>query len=233
MSALLVLDRVRVRHESREVLRGLSLQVARGEIVALMGPSGVGKSTALRTVAALQPFNDGQIVVDGFRLAPGAVPPESHLVPLRRRVGLVFQAHALFEHLNARDNVTLALRHVLRKTQTEANTIASRLLETLDVAPRATAWPRQLSGGEAQRVAIARALALDPPLLLMDEPTAALDPARRAGLGTTLRQLSRQGRGLLIATHDAEFARALADRVVLLTAGRPDGLTAGRSDGRC
>jgi ABC-type polar amino acid transport system ATPase subunit len=216
MSALLVMDRVRVRYDSRDALRELSLQVARGEIVALMGPSGVGKSTALRAVAALQPFDGGQIVVDGFTLVPGSVPPESQLVPLRRRVGLVFQAHALFEHLSVRENVTLALRHVLGRSPADADVTAFQLLETLDVAPRAGAWPRQLSGGEAQRVAIARALALDPPLLLMDEPTAALDPARRAGLGTTLRRLSEQGRGLLIATHDAEFARAHADRVVTL-----------------
>ena len=217
MSALLTIDRLGVRFGARDVLRGLSLEVSRGEIVALMGPSGVGKSTALRAVAALQPFDQGQIVVDGFSLGPGPVPPESRLVPLRRRVGFVFQAHALFEHLSAFDNVTLALRHVLRKTRTEADATASRLLEALDVALRAGAWPRQLSGGEAQRVAIARALAPDPHLLLMDEPTAALDPARRATLGATLRQLSGQGRGLLIATHDAEFARANADRVITLS----------------
>jgi len=214
MSVLLTIDRMHVRYEAREVLRGLSLEVARGEIVALMGPSGVGKSTALRAVAALQPFDEGRIVVDGFSLEPGPVPPESRLVPLRRRVGFVFQAHALFEHLSALDNVTLALRHVLRKTRTEADATASRLLQALEVDARAGAWPRQLSGGEAQRVAIARALAPDPHLLLMDEPTAALDPARRATLGATLRQLSSQGRALLIATHDAEFARANADRVI-------------------
>ena len=218
MTALLVIDRLSVRYDSRDVLRALSLQVARGEIVALMGPSGVGKSTALRAVAALQAFDDGQIVVDGFALAPGPVPPESRLVPLRRRVGLVFQAHALFEHLTALDNVTLALRHVLGRTRDEAEAVATELLASLDVGSRASAWPGQLSGGEAQRVAIARALAPDPHLLLMDEPTAALDPARRSALGATLRRLCEQGRGLLVATHDAEFARAHADRVVSLTA---------------
>jgi len=216
MSALLTIDRLGVRYGARDVLRGLSLEVSRGEIVALMGPSGVGKSTALRAVSALQPFDAGRIVIDGFALAPGPVPPESRLVPLRRRVGLVFQAHALFEHLCVRDNVTLALRHVLGRSGAEADATASQLLETLDVAPRADAWPRQLSGGEAQRVAIARALAPDPHLLLMDEPTAALDPARRSTLGATLRRLCTQGRGLLVATHDGEFARAHADRVVTL-----------------
>jgi len=218
VTALLVIDRLSVRYDSRDVLRALSLQVARGEIVALMGPSGVGKSTALRAVAALQAFDDGQIVVDGFALAPGPVPPESRLVPLRRRVGLVFQAHALFEHLTALDNVTLALRQVLGRTRDEAEAVATELLASLDVGSRASAWPGQLSGGEAQRVAIARALAPDPHLLLMDEPTAALDPARRSALGATLRRLCEQGRGLLVATHDAEFARANADRVVSLTA---------------
>ena len=218
MTALLTIDRLRVRYDGREVLRGLSLEVARGEIVALMGPSGVGKSTALRAVAALQPFDDGQIGVDGFNLQPGPVPPESKLRPLRRRVGFVFQTHALFEHLTAIDNVTLALLHVLQKPRTEANAIANRLLQALDVSFRASAYPKHLSGGEAQRVAIARALAPDPLLLLMDEPTAALDPVRRNALGATLRQLSTQGRALLIATHDAEFARANADRVITLTA---------------
>lgn len=217
MSALLVIDRLSVRYDSRDVLRALSLEVRGGEIVALMGPSGVGKSTALRAVAALQPFDDGRIVVDGFALAPGPVPPESRLVPLRRRVGLVFQAHALFAHLTALDNVTLALRHVLGKTDAEARSVAERLLSSLEVGTRADALPRQLSGGEAQRVAIARALALDPPLLLLDEPTAALDPERRESLGQVLRSLVKDGsRGLLVATHDEAFARAHTDRVVKL-----------------
>ena len=217
MSALLLIDRLRVRYDGRDVLRAISLEVARGEVVALMGPSGAGKTTALRAVAALQPFDDGRIAVDGFALAPGPVPPESWLRPLRRRVGLVFQGHALFEHLTALDNVTLALRHVLGRSRAEAEAVARELLSSLDVGARAGAWPRQLSGGEAQRVAIARALALDPALLLLDEPTAALDPPRRSALGGTLRRLAEGGRGLLVATHDAEFAQAHADRAVRLT----------------
>jgi polar amino acid transport system ATP-binding protein len=219
MSALLQIAGLRVRHQTREVLRELSLEVRRGEVVALMGPSGAGKTTALRAVAALQPFQEGSITVDGFALAPGPVPPESRLRLLRRRVGLVFQAHALFEHLSALDNVTLAPRHVLGRPRAEAERAAMELLTSLDVGERAGALPRQLSGGEAQRVAIARALAPDPPLLLMDEPTAALDEARRGTLGETLRRLAAAGRGLLIATHDAEFARTHADRTVRLIDG--------------
>ena len=217
MTELLRVTALGIRFGTRDVLRDLSFEVKRGEIVALMGPSGVGKSTAMRAVAALQPFSSGRIEVDGFTLAPGPVPPQSRLTPLRRQVGLVFQAHALFEHLSARDNVTLALRHVLGKSDADAESTARALLDSLDVGARADAWPRQLSGGEAQRVAIARALALDPALLLLDEPTAALDPTRRGALSATLKALAAGGRGLLVATHDAEFARGTADRVVALT----------------
>ena len=217
MTGLLKIDALTVRRGERDVLHGLSLAVRRGEIVALMGASGAGKTTALRAVAALQAFDAGRIEVDGFALAPGPLPRQSQLGPLRRRVGLVSQAHSLFEHLSARDNVTLALRHVLGKTDAEARSVAERLLSSLEVGARADALPRQLSGGEAQRVAIARALALDPPLLLLDEPTAALDPERRESLGQVLRGLVKDAsRGLLVATHDEAFARAHTDRVVKL-----------------
>jgi ABC-type polar amino acid transport system ATPase subunit len=219
VTALLTVERLGVRYADRVVLSALSLEVARGEVVALMGLSGAGKTSALRAVAALQRFEAGRIEVDGFALAPGRVPPESQLAPLRRRVGLVFQSHALFEHLSALENVALALRYVFGRGAAEAERQALALLHALGVGARAGALPAQLSGGEAQRVAIARALAPDPPLLLMDEPTAALDPARRGGLGQTLRRLAADGRGLLVATHDAGFARAYADRVVILAQG--------------
>ena len=201
------------------VLRGVDLDVQAGEICALMGVSGAGKSTVLRAIAALQPFAGGSIDVGGFGLHPGPVPPESRLRPLRGKVGFVFQAHSLFEHLTVIDNVTLAPVHAQRWTHERARDVALGLLDSLGVAKRAAAYPRQLSGGEAQRVAIARALALDPLMLLMDEPTSALDPARRGALGETLSALARQGRGLLIATHDVDFARAHADRVAVLAEG--------------
>ncbi|MBI2072790.1 MAG: amino acid ABC transporter ATP-binding protein [Gemmatimonadetes bacterium] len=219
MSALLAVDGLRLAHGGREVLRAVGFSVAPGEICALMGLSGAGKSSALRAVAALQRFETGTITAAGFALQAGPTPPESRLGPLRRRVGLVFQGHALFEHLTALENVTLALRHVLGQGAAEAARRATELLELLEVSERSRAYPGELSGGEAQRVAIARALAPDPPLLLMDEPTAALDPARRAGLGEVLRRLAVQGRGLLIATHDTAFARAHADRAFVLAEG--------------
>ena len=203
----------------KEVLRGVDLDLATGEIIALMGVSGAGKSTVLRAVAALQPFSAGSIVVDGFALHPGPLAPESRLRPLRGKVGFVFQAHSLFEHLTVMENVTLAPVHAQRTPRPRAREAALALLESLGVAARANALPRQLSGGEAQRVAIARALALDPLVLLMDEPTSALDPARRGALGESLVALARQGRGLLIATHDVDFAEAHANRVAVLADG--------------
>lgn len=219
MSAALTVRAIHAERGGRPVLRGVDLELAPGEVCALMGVSGAGKSTMLRAVAALEPFTRGEIVVDGFALRPGPVPRESRLRELRGKVGMVFQAHSLFEHLTALENVTLAPVHAHGWTRAKARDTAMRLLDSLGVAARAGAYPRQLSGGEAQRVAIARALAPDPMVLLMDEPTSALDPARRGALGDALRELARQGRGLLIATHDVDFAHDHADRVVVLADG--------------
>jgi polar amino acid transport system ATP-binding protein len=220
MSGGLNVTDLRVVRGPREILRDIDLAVAPGEICALMGASGSGKSTVLRSIAALLAFDGGAIDVDGFALRPGPVPRESRLKGLRSRVGMVFQAHSLFEHLSALDNVVLAPVHALGWTREKAREVAVALLGELGVAHRATAFPRELSGGEAQRVAIARALAPNPMLLLMDEPTSALDPARRGALGDTLRGLARDGgRGLLISTHDVDFARASCDRVVILHEG--------------
>ena len=201
------------------VLKGLDLDVDAGGIVALMGLSGAGKTTVLRAVAALQPFSAGSIALDNAELRPGPLKPQSKLGTLRSNVGMVFQEHALFEHLTVLDNVTLAPIHARRWTREKANEAAMRWLESLGVSERASAFPRQLSGGQAQRVAIARALVLDPHLLLMDEPTSALDPARRITLAETLRKLTDGGRALLISTHDSDFARACADRIVTLSDG--------------
>jgi ABC-type polar amino acid transport system ATPase subunit len=210
---------LRVRRGDREILRGVDLDVDPGEICALMGASGAGKTTVLRAIAALQPFDAGAIRVGDVTLRPGPVPPQSQLGGLRRTVGMVFQAHALFEHLSALDNVTLAPMHALGWPRDRAESVAHELLDSLGVGPRAEALPRQLSGGEAQRVAIARALAPGPSFLLMDEPTAALDPARRVALAEILRTLAKQGRGLLVSTHDADFAKACADRTATLVEG--------------
>jgi ABC-type polar amino acid transport system ATPase subunit len=211
---------VTLRRGSREVLRGVDLQVGRGELVALMGLSGGGKTTFLRAVAGLEVFDAGMLSIDGVGLRAGGPPPAAVLKALRRKVGMVFQFHHLFEHMTAAHNVWLAPVHVYREPRHEAERRALALLEQLGVGARAHALPRELSGGEAQRVAIARALAVDPPLLLMDEPTASLDPARRDELGDTLERLTQSGRTLLAATHDDDFVRDYADRVVVMAEGQ-------------
>jgi ABC-type polar amino acid transport system ATPase subunit len=220
MSAVVLsIEAVRLSRGPRQILRGTTLRVARGELVALMGLSGGGKTTVLRTVAALERFDSGRIGVDGVELVAGALPRGALLRRLREKVGMVFQLHYLFDHLTAIHNVTLAPVHVRRTPKPEAERRAAALLDQLGVGHRATALPRELSGGEAQRVAIARALAVDPPLLLMDEPTASLDPARRGELGQTLRTLTASGRTLVVTTHDDDFARDFATRVVILSEG--------------
>jgi|MudIll2142460700_1097286.scaffolds.fasta_scaffold12122_2 ABC-type polar amino acid transport system ATPase subunit len=217
----LVLDArgVTLRRGARDVLCGVDLQVGRGELVALMGLSGGGKTTFLRAVAGLEAFDAGTLSVDGVSLHAGGPPAPGVLRALRRKVGMVFQFHYLFEHLTAIHNVWLAPVHVHGVPRHEAERRALALLEQMGVGARARALPRELSGGEAQRVAIARALAVDPPLLLMDEPTASLDPARRDELGDTLERLTQSGRTLLAATHDDDFVREYADRVIVMAGG--------------
>ncbi len=218
-TSVLRIESLRLRRGTRDVLRGVTLEVRRGEIVALMGLSGGGKTTVLRAVTALEPFDGGTIDVGGVVLHAGGLPDRATTRKLRRCVGMVFQSHALWEHLTALQNVMLAPLLVAHLPRAEAERRANELLESLGVAHRRDAWPRELSGGEAQRVAIARSMAVDPPLLLMDEPTASLDPARRAELGQTLRGLTTGGRTLVITTHDDDFARDFATRAIVLAEG--------------
>ena len=221
MSAIVVsVADLHLQRGTRPILTGVSLTVARGELVAVMGPSGSGKTTILRAIAGLERFNAGRIGVDGVELSGGAAIPLATLRDLRRKVGMVFQCHCLFEHLAAIDNVCLAPVHAHGVSRADAERRARELMTAFGVDHRADALPRQLSGGEAQRVAIARALAVDPPVLLMDEPTASLDPPRRTELGNLLKGLLRQGRTLIVSTHDEDFARDFSTRVIRLSDGR-------------
>ena len=199
MSRALDARNIRLKRGAREILRGLSLHADNGEVVALMGLSGSGKTTMLRVVAGLESSDGGEVTAG--------------------KVGMVFQFHFLFEHLSAIDNVTLAPIEVHRMPAADARRRAQSLLDQLGVGHRASALPRELSGGEAQRVAIARALAVDPPVLLLDEPTASLDPARRNELGKVLRDLAATGRALILTSHDDDFVRDFATRVVVLANG--------------
>lgn len=217
--AILDVRDLHLRRGDRRILAGATFSVSRGGVVALMGPSGSGKTTILRAIAGLEPFERGTIAMEGVTLSGGTRPQAATLRQLRRRVGLVFQFHHLFEHLPAIRNVTLAPVHVLGVTSADADARGLELLRTLGVEHRATALPRELSGGEAQRVAIARALAVDPPLLMMDEPTASLDPSRRNELGELLARLSAQGRTILLSTHDDDFARRWATVILRVENG--------------
>ena len=219
---VLQLRDVSLQRGARRILAGVTFDTARGELLAVMGPSGSGKTTILRAVAGLEPFQSGRIAFDDVTLDGGRRPSSATLRRLRQKVGMVFQFHCLFEHLSALDNVCLAPVHAHGVAPSDAARRARELLAAFGVERRAQAWPRELSGGEAQRVAIARALAVDPPVLLMDEPTASLDPARRGELGDLLRQLSGEGRTLVIATHDEEFARHYATRILRITDGVVD-----------
>jgi ABC-type polar amino acid transport system ATPase subunit len=219
MSVLQVSD-LEVTRGSRVVVQGVSFTLERGESVTVMGASGSGKTSVLRAVAGLDPIAEGSIVVDGVSIGPGRIPAGHLRRELYRRVGMVFQFHHLFEHLTALHNVWLAPVHVLHQPRKAAERKALELLEQMGIAARAQAMPHELSGGEAQRVAIARALAMGPQVLLMDEPTASLDPARRGDLAATLRQLADGGCALLIASHDEEFVRGCAHRVLTMAEGR-------------
>jgi ABC-type polar amino acid transport system ATPase subunit len=221
--AVLAVRDLEVRRGAKPIVRGVSLEAAPGEIVALMGSSGSGKTTLLRAVAGLDPIAGGSVTIDGLRLEAGPPPKGDMRRELHQRVGMVFQFHHLFEHLTALHNVCLAPVHVLGQSRADAERRARELLDHLGVGAQAHSLPRELSGGQAQRVAIARALAVGPPVLLMDEPTASLDPARRGELATMLRQLAAEGRTLVVATHDAEFARACAHRALVLEEGRVAG----------
>ncbi len=216
MTPVLSIHDLHLRRGAREILRGVALDVSRGEVVALMGLSGAGKTTVLRVVAGLEPDEDLAVQLrdrDGTPLAR-ALPPDR-----ARAVGMVFQFHCLFDHLTVAENICLAPIHVHRVPRLDAEARAHALLDALGIAHRASALPRELSGGEAQRAAIARALAMDPALLLLDEPTAALDPARRRSLGAALVALAGEGRAILVTSHDVDFVREHATRVAILAEG--------------
>jgi ABC-type polar amino acid transport system ATPase subunit len=219
VSAALGLDGLRLARGATPVLNGVTLSVPRGSLVALMGLSGCGKTTVLRTIVGLEGFNGGAVVVGGVALAPGPPPAGATLRALRAQVGMVFQYHGLFEHLTVLENVTLAPVHAARLSRADAEARAFELLAGLGVERHAGSFPRELSGGQAQRVAIARTLAMEPPLLLMDEPTASLDPARRNELGRSLATLVASGRTLVVATHDDDFVRDFATGVAILADG--------------
>src|SRR5947199_9561711 len=209
------------RFGPRLVLDNISLNITHGETVALIGPSGGGKSTLLRCLNGLNTFDSGEIRVGEHVLRPGSVRAAGGAVQqMRRLFGMVFQDFQLFPHLTALANVIEAPVRVLGLSRTEANERGKALLERVGLAGHANAYPEQLSGGQKQRVAIARALAMEPRGLLCDEITSALDPELKNDVLGVLEDLKREGMTLLMVTHEVGFARRAADRVVVLADGQ-------------
>jgi polar amino acid transport system ATP-binding protein len=198
------------------VLRGIDLEVAEHEVIALIGASGSGKSTLLRCVNLIEPIDGGRILIEGEEITAKGVDVDR----IRRRVGIVFQAFNLFPHMSVLDNVTLAPRKVLKRRPADAERDALGLLERFGLAEKARDYPDRLSGGQQQRVAIVRALAMQPDLLLLDEVTSALDPELVAEVLNVIRELAAGGMTMLIATHEMGFARDIANRVCFLDEGR-------------
>ena len=220
---------VRNLHKSyghTEVLRGIDLEVARGEVVCVLGPSGSGKSTMLQCINGLEPFDHGEILICsehvGWGPESGGVRqrvPERVMTRLRRRVGMVFQQFNLFPHMTVLGNVIAAPVHVLGRDRKAAIAKAEYLLEKVGLAHKAHAYPEQLSGGQQQRVAIARALAMEPDAMLFDEATSALDPELVGEVLAAMRALAEDGMTMVCVTHEMGFARDVADRVVFMDGG--------------
>ena len=206
-----------------EVLKGVTLDVQRGEVVCILGPSGSGKSTLLRCVNLLEPPEEGEIFLEGQDICkgPGSGTGEQswNLDFVRQRVGMVFQQFNLFPHKTALENVTMAPEKVLGQSKSEARAKATELLERVGLGDKLGQYPETLSGGQQQRVAIARALAMDPHVMLFDEVTSALDPELVKEVLDVMRELAEEGMTMMVVTHEIGFAREVADRVVFMDGG--------------
>jgi polar amino acid transport system ATP-binding protein len=212
------LIRIRDVHKSfgaLEVLGGISFDVAKGEVVCVIGPSGSGKSTLLRCINALVPIDRGSILVEGQEVND----PKLDKLALRRKVGMVFQQYNLFPHRTALQNVMMAPIHVLRRDRAEVEAQARKLIGKVRLQGKEAAYPGELSGGQQQRIAIARSLAMNPDVMLFDEVTAALDPETVKDVLTTIRELAEDGMTCVIVTHEMGFAREVADHIYFTDGG--------------
>ncbi|BCL76403.1 amino acid ABC transporter ATP-binding protein [Jeongeupia sp. HS-3] len=198
-----------------QVLTDCTTEVSKGEVVVVCGPSGSGKSTLIKCVNGLEPFQSGDIIVDGISIGS----PKTDLPKLRSRIGMVFQNFELFPHLSITDNLVLAQIKVLGRTEAEAKKKGLALLDRVGLSAQATKFPGQLSGGQQQRVAIARALAMDPIAMLFDEPTSALDPEMINEVLDVMVQLAHEGMTMMCVTHEMGFARKVANRVIFMDQG--------------
>jgi polar amino acid transport system ATP-binding protein len=196
-------------------LRGVSLDIKRGEVVVIVGPSGSGKSTLLRCINRLEEYDSGKIVVDGI-LLHGA----QNINMVRQEIGMVFQSFNLFAHLTVMDNLMLAQKIIRKRSPEEARKIAMDLLKKVGIPEKINAYPSQISGGQQQRVAIARALAMNPRIMLFDEPTSALDPEMIKEVLDVMMDLAKEGMTMVVVSHEMGFARAAAQRIIFMDEGQ-------------
>ena len=213
---LLKIEHLTKKFEDNMILDDVSLTVHRGEVIVVVGPSGCGKSTMLRCINALEPIQGGTIEIDGQQISQKS----KNLTELRQKVGMVFQSYELFPHLTVLNNILLAPTKVQKREKEEVKKEAMELLDRVGLKEKADSFPRQLSGGQKQRVAIVRALCMHPEILLFDEVTAALDPEMVREVLDVMLQLAQQGKTMIIVTHEMQFARAIADRVIFLEGGK-------------
>lgn len=217
---VLEISKVYKSFEDLEVLKGISMEVRRGEVVAVIGPSGGGKSTLLRCATTLEKVDAGKIAIGGDVLCEDGTYCDKKLEKeIRSKFGLVFQNFNLFPHFSVKRNITEALIHVHKKSKEEADEICDRLLVKMDLKEKADAYPCNLSGGQQQRVSIARALATNPEIIFFDEPTSALDPELTKGVLTVIKELAKEKMTMVIVTHEMSFARDVADRIVFMDGG--------------
>ena len=200
---------------SNEVLKGIDLEVAEGEVVCIIGPSGSGKSTLLRCLNKLEEVTDGHVLIDGQDITEKT----TDINKVREEIGMVFQHVNLFPHLSVMDNITLAPVELKRENKETAKARALELLETVGLSEKADAFPSSLSGGQKQRVAIARALAMNPEIMLFDEPTSALDPEMVGDVLEVMKKLAKQGMTMVVVTHEMGFAREVGHRVIFMDGG--------------
>lgn len=215
---VILFENIEKNYGSLQVLRGISGFVDRGEVLAVIGSSGCGKSTLLRCISYLEPINRGYLLVNGIDLSGSALDARS-LHQLRSQVGMVFQQFNLFPHLPVLDNLTLAPRQVLKRNHRESQERAMYYLAQVGLSDKADAYPDELSGGQKQRVAIARSLCMDPQIMLFDEPTSALDPELVGEVLEVMQNLAESGMTMVVVTHEIQFAREVADRVMFLDRG--------------
>lgn len=213
---MIVINNVSKWYGAFQVLTDCTTKVGKGEVVVVCGPSGSGKSTLIKTVNALEPFQKGDILVDGTSVGN----PKTNLPKLRSRVGMVFQNFELFPHLSITENLTIAQMKVLGRSKEEATAKGLKYLERVGLKSQAAKYPGQLSGGQQQRVAIARALSMDPICMLFDEPTSALDPEMVNEVLDVMVQLAQEGMTMMCVTHEMGFARKVANRVIFMDAGK-------------